>query len=136
MSAPQVYETTFTVTDADTDGQGHVNNVAFLRYVQDVAVAHWRAVAPAELQAAFTWVVRRHEIDYLKPGQPGETFAIRTWVDSPSGATCDRVTEISRPLDGVLVVRARTTWVLLDPATLRPRRIDSRVAGCFSPSPE
>jgi acyl-CoA thioester hydrolase len=129
-------ETAFTVAfrvpDADIDPLGHVNNVAFLRYVQDAAVAHWRALAPAEVRATFTWVVRRHEVEYLRPGLPGDELLARTWVGVPSGATWERFTEVVRPADGSVLVTARTVWVLLDAATGRPRRIDARLTGCFA----
>ena len=62
MPTADVFTLTMRVPDADIDPQGHVNNVAFVRYVQDAAVAHWRAVAPADVRAAVAWVVRRHEI--------------------------------------------------------------------------
>lgn len=120
----------FRVPDADIDPLGHVNNVAFLRYVQDAAVAHWRAAAPAEYQTAFTWVVRRHEIEYFKPGLPGDDLVSRTWVGEPAGATWERFTEIARA-DGTLLVKARTVWVLLDAATGRPRRVDPQMARCL-----
>ena len=123
---------TFRVPDGDIDPQGHVNNVAFVRYVQDAAVAHWRAAAPADVRAAVTWVVRRHEIEYRKPGLPGDELLVRTWVGEPSGATWERFTEIARPADGQLLVTARTVWVLIDAATGRPRRVDARVTGSFS----
>jgi acyl-CoA thioester hydrolase len=119
------------VAEGDIDRQGHVNNVAFVRYVQDAAAAHWRAVAPGEVQAAVTWVVRRHEIDYLRPGQPGDELLVRTWVGEPSGATWERFTEVTRPADGEVLVKARTVWVLLDAATGRPRRVDARLTVCF-----
>lgn len=119
------------VPDEDVDRQGHVNNVAFLRYVQEAAVAHWRAVAAADMQAAFTWVVRRHEIEYLRPGLPGDELAIRTWVGQPSGATWERFTEITRAADGQVLVTARTVWVLLDAVTGRPRRVDARIVASF-----
>ena len=64
--SPTVFELTLRFPDADIDPQGHVNNVAFVRYVQDAAVAHWRAFAPAEVRSAVTWVVRRHEVEYLR----------------------------------------------------------------------
>jgi acyl-CoA thioester hydrolase len=112
------------VSDADMDRQAHVNNVAFVRYVQDVAVAHWRSVATAEVQAAFTWVVRRHEIEYLRPAFAGEELLVRTWVGEPSGATWERFTEVLRNGEDKPLVTARTVWVLLDAVTNRPRRVD------------
>src|SRR5215470_10017834 len=113
MAAP-TFTLTIQVLDADIDPQGHVNNVAFLRYVQEVATAHWLSVAPTDLQTAFAWVVRRHEIEYLKPGLPGDELLLRTWVGEASGATWERFTEITRAADGLLLVKARTVWVLLD----------------------
>jgi acyl-CoA thioester hydrolase len=127
MPGPHVYTAPVAILDGDIDRQGHVNNVAFVRYVQGVAVAHWRAEAPADLQAAYTWVVRRHEVDYLKPGRPDDELTARTWVGEPSGASWERFTEIVRAADGQRLATARTVWVLLDAATGRPRRVDPRM---------
>ena len=127
-----IFEHPIRVPEGDIDPQGHINNVAFVRYVQDTAVAHWRTVAPHELQTAFTWVVRRHEVEYLRPGLPGDELLARTWVGEPSGATWERFTEITRPADGQLLVKARTVWVLLDAATGRPRRVDVRMVAALA----
>ena len=131
MSSIAPFTLAIEVLDADVDPQRHINNVAYLRYVQDAAVAHWRSVAPAEVQAAVTWVVRRHEIEYLKLGLPGDELQAKTWVGEPSGATWERFTEISRVADGQVLVKARTVWVLLDAISGRPRRVDARLTGCF-----
>ncbi len=131
MSAAQQFAVTIRVSDADVDGQAHVNNVAFVRYVQEVAVAHWRAVASPELQAAFAWVVRRHEVEYLRPGLPGDELLVRTWVGEPSGATWERFTEVLRVGEDRPIVTARTVWVLLDATTSRPRRVDAALLSLF-----
>ncbi|MDB5307848.1 MAG: acyl-ACP thioesterase [Gemmataceae bacterium] len=123
MSSAHAFTLRVAVRPDDIDPQRHVNNVAFVRYVQEAAVAHWRAAAPKDLQASFTWVVRRHEIDYLRPGLPGDELVARTWVGEPAGATWERFTEISRS-DGQVLVTARTVWVLLDAATGRLRRVE------------
>src|SRR5207244_4143251 len=94
MSGARKFEVTVRVPDADVDRQGHVNNVAFVRYVQEAAEAHWRAVVPPELQSAYAWVVRRHEVEYLRPGLPGDELVVRTWVGEPSGATWERLTDV------------------------------------------
>ena len=49
MPDPQVFTIAIAVREDDIDRQGQVNNVAFVRYVQDTAVAHWRAAAPPDL---------------------------------------------------------------------------------------
>ena len=54
----------FRVFAAEIDAQNHVNNVAYLQWIQDIAVAHWQTAATAEQLENYTWVVIRHEIDY------------------------------------------------------------------------
>lgn len=82
---------TRTATPADIDELGHVNNAVWVRWIQDVAVAHWDAVAPPEHKAAYVWVVTRHEIDYRGNVGAGEMVTGETWVaDAPRGARFDR----------------------------------------------
>jgi acyl-CoA thioester hydrolase len=69
------------------------------------------------------WVVRRHEIDYLGQAFEGETLEVLTWVETLRGATSLRRTLFRRATDAGLLCRAATTWVLLDIASGRPRRI-------------
>ena len=125
------YEFKLTVTAADIDRLDHVNNVAFVRMVQDAALKHWFHVAPENALETVTWVCRRHEIDYLKPAFLDQELHVKTWVGEPSGATWERFTEIARPTDGVILLKARTVWVLLDAKSGRPRRVDALVRGWF-----
>lgn len=125
------FELPIQVTASDIDAMNHVNNVAFLRFVQDAAAAHWLSLASPELHASVAWVVRKHEIEYLRPGKPEDHLIARTWVGEPSAATWDRFTEIVRRDDGQLLVTARTVWVLIDRQTGRPRRVDARITEAF-----
>lgn len=129
----EVFEFRLTVGPELIDRNRHVNNVAFVKLVQDAAVTHWRAVAPADVQAAVGWVVRRHEIDYLRPAFEGDELIISTWVGTPTAATWERFTEIRRPADGQTVVTARTVWVLVDATSGRPRRIDAALSALIPP---
>jgi acyl-CoA thioester hydrolase len=125
------FETTITATEADIDELGHVNNAVWVRWIQDIAVAHWQAVAPAEHRDSYVWVVTRHEIDYLRAVLPGETVTGRTWVgEAPTGARFDRHVEFVGA-DGKTRVKARTTWAILDKATGRPLRVPAEVAAPF-----
>ena len=81
----------FVAAPEQIDELGHVNNAMWVRWIQEVATTHWRAVAAPEHVAAYIWVVIRHEIDYLRPLKLGETALARTWVpDAPRGARFDR----------------------------------------------
>lgn len=131
MKIPKIFEHAFEVAPADIDRMGHVNNVVYLRYAQDVAVAHWKAAAPAAQAKELVWVARRHEIDYLRPGMPGDLLVARTWVGASSGATFERFIEIHRPADATLLAKVRSVWVPLDPKTLRPRRVSEDLRAPF-----
>lgn len=120
-----------TVTPADIDGLGHVNNVVYLRWMQDAATAHWETAAPDSLKAAVIWVVTRHEIDYKAPAFVGEELLVRTWVGEPSGATWERFIEIRRARDDKLLARGRSVYAALDRATGRPRRVDPALRAPF-----
>lgn len=125
------FEKQITARAEDIDELGHVNNAAWVRWIQDIAVSHWRAVAPPEHVEAYIWVVTRHEIDYLRAVLPGETVTGRTWVpDPPKGARFDRHMEFTGD-DGKPRVRAKTTWAILDRATGRPLRVPPEVAAPF-----
>jgi acyl-CoA thioester hydrolase len=119
----------FPVTADDIDEQGHVNNVAYLRWIQDVAVAHWLNAATEEQRARYSWIVVRHEIDYKKPAFNNESVTATTWVGEWTAVTCERFTEITRSDD--LLVRSRTMWCMIDRATSKPSRIGSDLIARF-----
>ncbi len=122
---------TKTATDDDIDELGHVNNAVWVKWIQDIAVAHWAAIATPEQQAAYIWVVTRHEIDYRGNVGPGETVTGETWVpEPPRGARFDRHVRFTGT-DGKVKVEAVSTWALLDRATGRLLRVRSDLAAPF-----
>jgi acyl-CoA thioester hydrolase len=132
MSSPIPFQLALHVEAADIDQQGHVNNLVYLRWVQDVATAHWQSFAAEEDQFALLWVVMRHEIDYMVPALLGDELLIRTWVGKASGLTFERHTEIVRAADEQKLARARTLWCPLSTRTGRPQRISARLRAQFS----
>ncbi len=120
-----------TAQDADIDELGHVNNAVWVRWIQDIATAHWDAVAPPEHRAAYVWVVTRHEIDYRGNVVAGETVLGETWVpEPPKGARFDRHVRFLGA-DGKAKVEAVTTWALLDRASGRLLRVRPDIAAPF-----
>ena len=115
------------------DELGHVNNAVWVQWIQDVAVAHWRSAAAPEHDAAYFWVIVRHEIDYLRPAFEGEQILARTWIDAEvRGARSTRHMEFLGP-DGKPCVRARTQWAIIDKAAGRPIRVPREVVAPFMP---
>jgi acyl-CoA thioester hydrolase len=119
------------VTPLDIDALGHVNNVVYLRWMQEAAAAHWEAAAPAELRGQVSWVVVRHEIDYKAPAFDGEHLVARTWVGEPAGATWERFIEIRHSQGDRLLARGRSVYAALDRSTGRPRRVDTQLREPF-----
>jgi len=133
MSEPrEVFELAITVEPADIDQLGHVNNVTYLRWVQDAAVAHWTAAAPAADQTKLFWVVVRHEIDYKRAAVLGDAVIARTWVGTASRIRFDRHTEIVCAGDGRVLAQALTVWCPMDAQTGKPAAVSPEVRARFS----
>ena len=135
MSAPisnPRFHITVSVRPEDIDEMDHVNNAVYLRWVQEVAIAHWRAAATDAMQADTLWVVIRHEVDYKNPALRGDELLVETWVGGATRVTFERHTEIFRAIDRQLLAKARTLWCPIDTQTRRPKRVDAAIRAQFS----
>lgn len=119
----------FTVSPADIDAQGHVNNVAYVRWIQDITVAHWFSQASNEMRENFSWVVIRHEIDYKKQAFINEEITVSTYVGEPTRISWERFTEVKRGAD--VLCKARSVWCLISRETSKPARITSEMKAIF-----
>ena len=130
MNRP-IFEMTLTAGPEHIDELGHVNNAVWVQWIQTVAVAHWRSVADPAHDAAYFWVVVRHEIDYLRAAVAGDCILARTWVgEQPRGARFYRLMELTN-VDGKVCVRAKTQWAIIDNALGRPIRVPAEVIAPF-----
>lgn len=127
----KLFTHTIIVTQADIDEMDHVNNVVYLRWVQDAAAAHWDTLAPEEIRRKYAWVVLRHEIDYKIPAKLGDPVIAETWVSACEGVRSVRHVKLSHSETASVFAEAVTTWCLLDGVTKRPRRIDSDITSIF-----
>ena len=133
---PSAYSThaiAIVVADADIDALGHASNIAYVRWIQDVAIAHSAAVGldfEAYRKLGGVFFIRRQEVDYLRPVLRGDRLQVRTWIDSAMAAKCKRATEIANDA-GTVVARAMTTWGYVEIATGRPVRIPEVVRRAF-----
>lgn len=125
-----------TARAEDIDELGHVNNAVWVQWIQQVAVAHWSAVAAPGDKEAYFWVVTRHEIDYRGNVVAGETVTAETWVpDPPRGARFDRHMRFTGS-DGKVKVEAISTWALIENASGRVMRVPAAMAAPFIEKPE
>lgn len=129
---PLAHRHVFQVASADIDELGHANNVVWIRWINDAAFSHACEVGlgPEQCRALdAVWVVRRHDIEYLRPAFDGQTIECFTWPESVRGATSVRRT-LFRCDDRVLA-RAETTWALLTMSTGKPRRVPREMMAAY-----
>ena len=126
-----MFNQTLRVTTADLDAQAHVNNVVYVRWIEEVAVAHWLALTTPEVRARIGWVLVRHEVDYHRPATIGEEILLRTVVPHMERIKVERHTRVYRLSDGETLVRSRSLWVPVDPRTGRPVRVGGDLRASF-----
>ncbi|MGI4835735.1 MAG: acyl-CoA thioesterase [Janthinobacterium lividum] len=130
---PRAFSHHFTVEASDIDQLGHANNVAYVRWVQDVAAAHWHHLyPPSPVPAPQVWVVQEHLVRYHRSAFAGDELRALTWVADVNGARSKRVTRIER--GGELLCAAETQWVLLDVGSGRPVRVPGEVEKRLMPA--
>lgn len=116
---------------SDFDELGHVNNTVYLRWAQEIAVRHWVLIATEDMKTSWLWVVLRHEIDYRDPILPGDDVVARTWLGEADGPRFDRYVDIRKPNAARAAATVKSTWVLIDAATRRPKRISAEILKAF-----
>lgn len=129
-----VFSTSFAVPRDAIDANGHVNNIAYVRWMQDVAIEHctslgWSMERCFEIGAA--WVARSHFVEYLRPAFEGEPISIHTWIAGMAARRCPRHYVFVRDSDRKLLARAETIWVCVDTVKGRPIAIPEAMRASF-----
>ena len=129
----QIYRHAFTVGADALDENGHVNNVVYVQWMQDVATLHSdaRGCTAATRSAGAAWVVRSHKVEYLRPAFAGDHLAALTWVVNFRRVASLRKYKFVRTSDNIVLARGETDWVFVDARTGRPRIIPEEVIGSF-----
>ena len=132
MPLSSIYKKTITITQSVIDENGHVNNVVYVQWMQDIAVEHYASIGGIEAQGPdATWVVREHKVEYLLPAFAGEEIEIRTWVENARRVRSLRKYEFVRISDGRILVKGETDWVFVDAKSGVPLSIPANVTAVF-----
>lgn len=120
---------------ADIDNLGHVNNEVYLRWLIEAAVAHSSFVGYTlskflEMQSSF--VVRRHELDYLLPTFKKDQVRVETWTDPMDGSRALRHYEIYNEETHKLILKGQTMWVFVNLQTGRPIKVPEEIVAAFA----
>jgi len=120
------------------DGNRHVNNVAYVQWMQEIAIQHSAITGCTRMTQAVgaTWVVRTHRIEYLSPGFAGDSLTILTWVASFRKVRSLRRYKFIRSSDQTLLAEGETDWVFVDSTTGRPRGIPEEIRNSFTIVPD
>jgi acyl-CoA thioester hydrolase len=111
------------------DRNGHVNNVVYIQWMQDAAIAHAQASGCTKASEAVgaTWVVRTHHVEYLSPAFAGDKITVLTWPANFRRVRSLRKYKFVRAADQTVIARAETDWVFVDAKTGKPQSIPAEV---------
>ena len=132
MPISSTYSKIITIPPSAIDENGHVNNVVYVQWMQDIAVEHYASLGGVAAQGAdSTWVVRQHSVEYLLPAFEGEEIEIKTWVENIRKVRSLRKYEFVRKSDGKVLVKGETDWVFVDVKTGSLKAIPGEVERVF-----
>lgn len=126
-----IFSLTIKVSKEDIDTLHHVNNLVYVKWMDDIATKHYAYLTRNNPLPQYVWVVTRHEIDYKNQAFLDDEITVKTWVGETKGLTSVRFMEFYK--GDILLVKAKTTWVLLDSKTLKPARIRENVLKVLQP---
>jgi acyl-CoA thioester hydrolase len=131
MLMKNVFTLKITVSSKDIDTLQHVNNLVYVKWMDKIATEHYAFLTKDNPLPQYVWVVTRHEIDYLKQAVLGDKITVKTWVGETKGITSIRFMNFYK--DNILLVKAKTVWVMLDSKTFKPTRIRENVLKVLQP---
>ena len=132
MPISPTYTKTIIIPSSAIDENGHINNVVYVQWMQDLALEHYASIGGIEAQGPdSTWVIRKHSVEYFLPAFEGEQIEARTWVEDFRKVRSLRMYEFIRKSDGKVLVKGETDWVFMDTKTGRPKAIPVEVEKIF-----
>jgi acyl-CoA thioester hydrolase len=121
------------------DGNGHVNNVQYVQWMQEAAMTHSAALGwPQERFKSLgrTWIIRSHTIEYLHSAYVGETITVFTWVSTFDKIRTLRKFKFYRAATNTVLATAATLFLFCDLETGRPLHIPREVQDAYTVVPK
>lgn len=135
MPISPTYTKTIIISASAIDENGHVNNVVYVQWMQDLALEHYASIGGIAAQGPdSTWVIRKHSVEYFLPAFADEEIEARTWVEDLRKVRSLRMYEFVRKSDGKVLVKGETDWVFMDVKTGRVKAIPAEVEKIFETS--
>ncbi len=129
----KVFEQNILITNKEIDENEHVNNVMYVQWMNDIAIAHSSNVGDTvayQRKNNYMWVAKSHTIDYIRSAYEGDTVSIKTWASEYKKTATLREYEFYNQKNELLA-KAKTVYVFLNFSTLRPTKIPEEVASLY-----
>ncbi|WP_111218383.1 acyl-CoA thioesterase [Rhizobium tumorigenes] len=130
-SAP-TFNLSITVSPADIDQQGHVNNSVYLQWVQEAVLGYWHHIAPIDARNDLVWVALAHHIRYRKPVLLGDPIHVLVTATHASGPRASFTTRVKHRDE--LCAEIESSWCCINAATRRPHRLAKEIIKTFLPA--
>ncbi len=126
---PKTYSKSIIVSVEDIDFNDHVNNLVYLQWALDISRDHWISQVDEEIRDKYFWVVRKHQIEYLKPAFEKDEIELLTFVQGIRGPFSERLVHVLR--EGEVIVKVSSNWCFLERASQKLRRVPEEIKELF-----
>lgn len=133
---PRQYTRHFQVRHYECDPYNHLNNVNYVRYMQEAALDASADVGwPTQryMESGCGWFVRETEIEYLRPIAQGQTVGVTTWMEDVRRVRSQRRYEFKVEGSDDLAARANTEWVYLNMEKQMPLPVPDDIIQAYMP---
>ena len=131
-----IFDLRITVQPEHIDVLGHVNNVMYIQWMQDVAAAHIEKLGlglAQYLEVKHAMVAVEHHVQYRKAALEGEEIILRTWLDDINALYSFRQYAFYRPKDQSILFVGKTKWACIEITTGRPKRMSPSFTHAYQP---
>ena len=131
-----IFDLNIQVLPEHIDLLGHVNNVLYLQWMQDVATAHIEQLGlglAQYLQLKHAMVAVEHHVQYRKAAFEGEDLILRTWLDDLNTLYSFRQYVFYRPKDQSILFVGQTKWACIEIESGRPKRMSPSFTQAYQP---
>lgn len=137
--ATTFFDLKLTVQPEHIDILGHVNNVVYVAWMQDVATAHIEALGLGVkdyLELKHAMVAVEHHVQYRKAALEGDEIILRTWLSDLNALYSFRQYAFFRVRDQALLFTGSTKWACVEIETGRPKRLSPTFIQAYQPLDE
>lgn len=131
-----IFDLKIKVKPEHIDILGHVNNVVYVQWMQDVATAHIETLGVGlkeYLEMKHAMVAVEHHVQYRKAAMLDDEIILRTWFNDINALYSFRQYAFFRASDKSLLFTGSTKWACIEIASGRPKRMSPTFIQAYQP---